>query len=210
MGGRRILVLAPHTDDGELGAGGTIAKWCEDGDEVFYAAFSTADESLPDGFPKGTLKAEVAAATNELGIPSTNLIIYNYEVRKLSYSRQAILEDMVKLRSDIKPDIVLCPCIEDVHQDHSTIANEALRAFKNNTMLSYELIWNNISFYARCFVKLTERHLDRKAASLQKYVSQAHRPYMSYDFVRSLAVSRGIQIGVPFAEAFEVQRWIQD
>ena len=41
---KKILVLAPHTDDGELGAGGTIAKFIESGSEVYYAAFSTAEE----------------------------------------------------------------------------------------------------------------------------------------------------------------------
>ncbi len=41
---QRILVLAPHTDDGEFGCGGSIAKFIEAGKEVFYAAFSTAEK----------------------------------------------------------------------------------------------------------------------------------------------------------------------
>lgn len=41
---KRALVLAPHTDDGELGAGGTLAKMIEAGVEVYYAAFSTAEQ----------------------------------------------------------------------------------------------------------------------------------------------------------------------
>ena len=46
---RRVLVLAPHTDDAELGCGGTIARLLRDGVDVFVAAFSTAEESLPPG-----------------------------------------------------------------------------------------------------------------------------------------------------------------
>jgi len=46
---RRVLVLAPHTDDAELGCGGTIARLLTDGADVFVAAFSTAEESLPPG-----------------------------------------------------------------------------------------------------------------------------------------------------------------
>lgn len=42
-------VLAPHTDDGELGCGTSIARFVEEGADVFYAAFSTADQSLPEG-----------------------------------------------------------------------------------------------------------------------------------------------------------------
>ena len=65
---KNILVLAPHTDDGELGAGGTINKLIENGANVYYAAFSTAEESVPDGWPKDILKTEVKKATQKLGI----------------------------------------------------------------------------------------------------------------------------------------------
>ena len=64
-----VLVLAPHTDDGEFGCGGTMARLIENGVKVTYAAFSTAAKSVPDGFPKDVLKHEVRAATGVLGIP---------------------------------------------------------------------------------------------------------------------------------------------
>ena len=63
-----ILVLAPHTDDGELGLGGTISKLIELGKKVTYVAFSTAQQSVPEGFPKDILKTEVKKATAQLGI----------------------------------------------------------------------------------------------------------------------------------------------
>mgnify|MGYP000456925223 CR=1 FL=1 len=59
---KNVFVLAPHTDDGELGAGGTIAKLIESGANVFYFAFSTAEESLAEGLPEGILKKEVMEA----------------------------------------------------------------------------------------------------------------------------------------------------
>ena len=55
---KNVYVLAPHTDDGELGAGGTIAKLIELGANIFYFAFSTAADSVPEGFPKDILKIE--------------------------------------------------------------------------------------------------------------------------------------------------------
>jgi len=209
MATNRVLVLAPHTDDGELGCGGTIAKWCDAGNDVFYVAFSTAEQSVPEGFPKDILKTEVRLATEVLGIKNENLIIMNYEVRKLNYSRQSILEDLVSIKRDVKPDTVFIPCMDDIHQDHSTVAHEALRAFKSTTMLSYELIWNNISFNTHSFVVLDEEHIIRKARALKQYASQGGRPYMSEEFVLAMATTRGVQIGVKYAEAFEVVRWIQ-
>ena len=66
---RRALVLAPHTDDGEFGCGGTMARLVEAGCEVRYVAFSIATRSLPEGFAPDTLAREVREATAELGIP---------------------------------------------------------------------------------------------------------------------------------------------
>lgn len=205
---KKILILAPHTDDGELGAGGTIAKMLLQGNEVYYAAFSTAEQSVREGFPKDILKTEVKNATKVLGIKEENLIIFNYEVRRLNYHRQEILEDLVKIRSSIAPDVIFMPSANDIHQDHITIAQEGLRVFKNKTILGYELIWNNLSFNTQCFVKLKKEHVSQKVEALKQYLSQEHREYMSEEFIFALAKARGVQIGCEYAESFEVVRMI--
>lgn len=203
-----VLVLAPHTDDGELGAGGFIAKLIELGATVTYVAFSTAEESVPDHLPRDILKTEVKAATAKLGIAEENLIIFNYQVRKLNYVRQEILEELIKIRNLSNYDLVLMPSLKDIHQDHSTIAQEGMRAFKNTTILGYELIWNNLSFDTTCFVKLSHSNIESKFLALQCYESQSGREYMGRDFIFSLAKTRGVQIGAAYAESFEVVRWV--
>lgn len=205
---KEVYVLAPHTDDGELGAGGTISKLVEAGANVYYFAFSTAEQSVPEGFPKNILKKEVIEATSKLGIKKENVIIYNYEVRKLNYVRQEILESLIKHRQDLKPDLVLMPSLNDIHQDHSTIAQEGLRAFKNTTILGYELIWNNLTFNTTSFIKLDKKHVQMKCDALKEYKSQGVRDYMSEEFIFSLAKTRGVQIGTQYAESFEVIRWV--
>jgi len=201
---KNALVLAPHTDDGELGAGGTITKLLENGTNITYVAFSTAEESVPDGLPKDILKTEVKEATKRLGIQ--NLIIYNYQVRKLNYKRQEILENLIELKKTNNFDLVLLPSLKDIHQDHSTIANEGVRAFKGITILGYELIWNNLSFDTQCFVKLEKSHIKNKVNALKAYKSQGFRDYLSEEFIFSLAKARGVQIGASYAESFEVIR----
>ncbi len=203
---KNVLVLAPHTDDGELGAGATISKLIEHGAKVTYVAFSTASNSIPEGFPKDILKKEVKKATLELGINPKDLIIYNYEVRKLNFHRQEILENLIELRKENNFDLVLTPSLQDIHQDHATIAQESLRAFKNITILGYELIWNNLSFDTKCFVRLEERHIKSKQEALKHYQSQGSRNYLSEDFTFSLAKVRGVQCGSVFAECFEIIR----
>jgi len=204
--GKRILILAPHTDDGELGCGGTIAKFIEIGSEVFYAAFSTADCSVLPEFPPDQLTLEVKEATRILGIPPQNLLVFNYEVRKLNYVRQEILEELIRLKPVIQPDIVFLPSSKDIHQDHLTIHQEGIRAFKQCSILGYELIWNNLSFSTSCFIEISKKHLELKIEALKAYKTQEGKDYMNPDFIHSLAVVRGVQIGVPFAEAFEAIR----
>lgn len=205
---KNVLVLAPHTDDGELGAGGTISLLLENNAMVYYVAFSTAKESVRDGLPSDILKTEVKNATRTLGIKEENLIIFDYQVRQLNFHRQEILEDLIMLRKRVSFDLVLVPSLNDIHQDHLTVAEEGLRAFKSTSVLGYELIWNNLTFNTTCFVKLEERHLLDKIRAMSKYESQTDRNYFSPEFVKSLAKTRGVQIGAPYAEAFEVIRWV--
>jgi LmbE family N-acetylglucosaminyl deacetylase len=205
---RKILVLAPHTDDGEIGCGGTIARFVEEGREVYYAAFSTARTSVRPGFPDNILEIEVKAATRVLGILPERLIIRDFPVRHFPKHRQEILQELIDLRQEIRPDLILVPSPHDIHQDHQVIAAEGLRAFKRHTVLGYEEPWNNIVFETRCFVPLEDRHMAKKVEALHCYQSQAHRSYLDSEFVWSLARARGTQIEGGYAEAFEVLRWV--
>jgi LmbE family N-acetylglucosaminyl deacetylase len=206
--GERVLILAPHTDDGEFGCGATIAKFIAAGAEAYYAAFSLAEESVPEGYPKNILETEVRAATKVLGIPEERLLLYRYRVRHFAYHRQEILEDLVRLSRELQPALVLMPTLHDLHQDHATIAVEGLRAFKKTSILGYEIPWNNLNFATQCFASLDEAHVAKKVEALNCYKSQKSRYYASEEFIRSLAVTRGTQVGQRYAEVFEVIRWI--
>ena len=120
--------------------------------------------------------------------------------------RQEILDILVRLNTQISPDLVFLPLPDDLHQDHSTVAAEGMRAFKGTTIYAYEIPWNNMVFRTSAFVSLSEAQLERKVCALSHYESQRDRPYMSEEFTRSQARTRGVQIGVTFAEAFDVVR----
>ena len=207
---RRVLVLAPHTDDGEFGCGGTIVRLIEGGVEVRYVAFSIATKSLPPGFPPDTLAREVREATTEIGIPPEGLTVHDFEVRTFPERRQDILELLIALWEEWPPDAVLQPSIGDIHQDHQVVAAEGLRAFKRTTVLGYEIPWNSLNFnyqaYVALDVVLLERHVERKVAALARYASQQHRNYANPDYIWNLARTRGINIGRELAEVFEVYR----
>lgn len=203
----RVLVLGAHTDD-EFGCSGTIVRLLEQGSEVFLAAFSICEESVPPGYPRDILGKEVMDATSTLGVSADHVLVHNYRVRHFPSFRQEILEDLVKLREKIRPNLVLLPSLEDVHQDHQVIAREGVRAFKFSSVLGYELPMNLITFRHACFVSLTEAHIRRKVEAMSRYRTQQFRAYAEEEFLRGLAKVRGVQAGTEFAEAFEVIRFI--
>jgi LmbE family N-acetylglucosaminyl deacetylase len=204
----RVLVLAPHTDDGEFGCGGALARFIEGGTEVYSVAFSTCEESVPAGFKKDALAEEVRDASRTLGIPPKNLFVRSYPVRRFPDHRQEILEELIKLRAEIRPDLVFLPCAQDLHQDHQVIAAEGLRAFKAATVLAYEAPWNNLTMNFGALIALEERHVQKKLAALACYKTQLHRFYADEDIVRSLLRSRGVLVNQKFAEAFQVVRLV--
>lgn len=211
---KKILLLSAHTDDVEMGCGGSVARFIEEGNDIYSVAFSIAEKSLPAGLPKDTLLYEAKASAEILGIKSQNLLIYKYPVREFPKFRQEILEDLVGLNKRIQPDLVLLPSRHDSHQDHHTIAMEGCRAFKSISVLSYEIVWNNVFFEATSFIFLKERHVKKKLDALKCYKSQVLRlkqlgkTPIDSRHVKALMEVRGSQIGADYAEAFNVVRWI--
>lgn len=145
---------------------------------------------------------------NHLGVAEGNTRVFDFPVRRFSYHRQELLEELVKLRKEIDPEMIFLPSENDLHQDHQVVHAEGLRAFKERNTWAYELPWNQIEFNAQAFVTLQRKNLDAKWRALQAYKSQLHlcRPYFSWSFVEGLARVRGVQVKAQYAEAFEVMR----
>jgi LmbE family N-acetylglucosaminyl deacetylase len=204
----RVMILAPHTDDGEFGCGGTIARLLEEGSEVFYTAFSVCEQSVPHGFKQDELERELMAATYTLGIPEKNVIVRRYPVRRFPDFRQDILQDILEVKKEVNPELIFMPCMEDIHQDHQVIAAEGVRAYKNHSIVCYEMPWNNLTISTSSFVVLEERHVQKKLAALSCYKTQTFRQYANEEFIRALARTRGAQIGQRYAEVFQLLRLV--
>jgi len=192
----KVLVLSPHTDDAELGCGGTMARLTSENADVTLFAFSYANREM--------LKEETREALGILGV--RNYQILDFKVRDFPRQRQEILQVLYEYDKDNNPDLVLVPSRVDLHQDHQVLTQEAMRAFKRCTILGYELSWNNIQFTTNYFVRLAKEDSDRKIAALKCYHSQKDKYYFDEDFLRGLLKVRGAQIQTEFAEAFEVIR----
>ena len=172
-----------------------------------WVTLSSCQDSVPNGLPRDILESEARLAAKILNLPKGNLSILDFVVREFSAERQKILQTFYDLNKSLKPDLVILPALQDLHQDHATVSIEGLRAFKNSSVLAYEIPWNNLNFQTTLFVSLEERHVNQKLKALASYESQSHRPYMNSEFLKSQLIFRGTQAGAKFAEAFEVLRW---
>lgn len=194
------MILSPHTDDAELGCGGSLIKW----DNLYVVVFSLCEESIPKEWDITSTQTEFVKSMKMLGC---DYELLHFPVRK--FDRQETLEYLYELNRKIKPDLVVCPSLNDIHQDHKVVAEEALRIFKCS-IIGYESPYNNMSFNPVYYEKLEKQHIDKKIELVNIYKSQIvkNQEYFSDEFIRGLAKVRGVQIKSQYAEAFECYRFV--
>ena len=189
-----VLLLAPHLDDIELGAGGMVAKLSDEGSYIVYMGFYTPPE----------LRNEFHESARILGIDEAHLL--DFERRTFPDHRQEILQILYDYNESHNVDLVLIPATTDIHQDHQTVTNEAIRAFRRSTILGYEVPGNNIELHQSCFVLLNEKQVKRKVESILCYKSQfkIRGPKFTEEYTRSRIINYGVNIHTKYAEIFEV------
>lgn len=204
--GTKVLLLSAHTDDCEFGMGATISRLVRTGAEVHWLTFCNAWQSLPkdQGFDKDTLVNEQLASAEALGVPKENVTIKDIPVRYFPENRQDILEELVKAKKAIQPDLVFCPSLQDTHQDHYTLAHEAQRAFKSEMLLGYIFPWNIQSELRHVFIEVNDADFEAKVASIECYKSQAGRHYARREKIYSLTSYGGLGASKDLAEPFEL------
>ena len=199
---RKIMAIAPHIDDVELGAGATIHHLGKS-NEVYYVGLS-----LPPHIDPNTFLEEFRESSRILGLDPKRIILRNFNPRNLFDARSEILQLFYDLNKEVKPDLVFIPNSQDMHQSHEVVFAEARRAFKFTTILGYELPWNSMDFSMDVFITITKEDVEAKVAAINAYRTQKSRLFFSNDIVGDLARVRGKQIGREYAECFELTRLI--
>lgn len=195
---RKLLVVCPHPDDGELGAGGTAARVAEQGCEVLMLMLSDRGES--------SWLAEAKDAAAELH-PDITVETLHLTPFHMDTERQSLMRSLEQYRTDFEPDCVMAPAAGDEHQDHMTALNECRRVFKGCTLLGYEIIRSNKRFRPKLFSKIYFPHLKKKGEAVMKYSTQKDKYYCFFSVIRGLAMVRGAECECEFAEAFDVE-WL--
>ena len=204
---KQVLVVSAHSDDGEIGCGGTVAWFLEKGVPVSYLYFVLPPKVDQQPSPK----EETDNALKMLGISDVRCVDLSQERylnTHLHEYRQEILTELVWTYRGVRPDLVFTLSTDDTHQDHAVISAETFRACKKSTILGYDFHWNTQESYLNCYIPLEQAHLDKKVAAIREHTSQQFRSFLSKEAVVALAKVRGAVIDKRYAEAFEVIRWV--
>lgn len=201
---RRVVVaIGAHTDDVELGAGATLARLKREGWSIVAVACSRAESSLPSHYPPDTLELEFRSSMAVLGASHTRVL--GLPVRRLDDHRQELLEELVRLRAEFDPELIISHSSNDTHQDHAVVSAEVVRAFRSRTILGFHSPWNERTTVSNSFVEVKPKDLEVKKAMLRCYRSQIElrRNYFDSDYVEVASKYAGFQSGADLAEAFE-------
>lgn len=215
---QRLTVIAPHPDDETLGAGGTIARFADEGVEVSVLIVSGHLPPLykPEAFE--LTRREAGEALKILGVSRVEFL----EVPATYVHQRPVAEINGAINQFVRatePEWVLLP-FPDRHIDHRTIFDASVVACRPvhpaapRVVLAYETLsethWNvggiEPAFIPDFYIDIS-KHLGRKQDALSAYASQVHEaPSRSIEACTALAKFRGSQNGCEHAEAFKVVR----
>lgn len=202
---RKALILSPHTDDAFIGAGGLIHKLANQGCDLIYHAFTTCDDTLVGTeFKKGEIAREDREAAKILGI--TNITHHDFNNKHLYEQRQEILDIIYSYRSENNLDLIIAPYEGDFHQDHHTLAIEALRASTRHqvTVLQYPVIGTSKDFNPNLFVPLDQNNVTAKINAISCYKTQfkLRNSWFNTSMFKANLQTNGVYINTEYAEAF--------
>jgi LmbE family N-acetylglucosaminyl deacetylase len=199
--GKRVLFLGAHPDDIELGCGALLHRVAKQTD-VLCVTLSD-NQKNPD---LQNVKNEHFESMAVLGVPEERIILGPFTTRVFHDSRQEILEYFLKLRREFSPDLIFVHSKQDVHQDHLTMTDEALRAFRGITVLGFDVVRSSYGFFPHFLVEVSEEDVKKKIEALSKYETYRDRYYFNSELTRSIMVRHGALAERPFAEGFDILR----
>ena len=199
--GKRILFLGAHPDDIELGCGALLHQIAHK-TEILCVTLSD-NQKNPD---LQNVKGEHLRSMKILGIPEEKVTFGPFQTRVFPDSRQDILEYFLKLRKEFNPDLIFTHSKQDVHQDHNTMTDEALRAFRGITVLGFDVVRSSYGFFPHFLVEVTEEDVTKKIEALAQYQTYQDRYYFNSELTRSIMVRHGALAERPFAEGFDILR----
>ncbi len=199
--GQRVCFIGAHPDDIEIGAGALIAQIASKTELVCV--------TLSDNQKNPALKnlvEEHYRSMDVLGVQREKVVLGQFETRRFPHARQEILEYLIDLNRQFRPDIVFVHTKADIHQDHGTVTEEALRAFRGTTVLGFDVIRSSYGFFPNFLVEVSAEDVEKKIAALSEYRTYDSRYYFNPEITRATLIRHGALAERPYAEGFDILR----
>src|SRR5512144_224828 len=194
-GPKRILALGAHSDDIEIGCGGTLLRLiAERRDlEITWVVFCST--------PERALEAQASAESFLEGVQRRQVLVKSHRDGFLPWAGAAVKEDFEQLKGIVSPDLILTHYREDRHQDHRTVSELTWNTWRNHLILEYEIPKYDGDFGSpNLFCALPASTLERKIALVQEHFpSQAGRRWLKADLFRAVVRLRGMECAAPEA-----------
>jgi LmbE family N-acetylglucosaminyl deacetylase len=201
--GRRILFVGAHPDDIELGCGALISHI---GNRAEIRCVTLSDnQKNPD---LKYIVEEHYRSMAVLGVPENKVELGKFITRNFPILRQEILEFLINIKKTFQPDIVFTHTTADIHQDHHTVMEETLRAFRGTTVLGFDVLRSSYGFFPNFLVGVTEQDVNKKLAALAEYKTYALKYYFDPDVTKATLIRNGALAERPYAEGFDILRII--
>ncbi|CAG0975522.1 N-acetyl-alpha-D-glucosaminyl L-malate deacetylase 1 [Anaerolineales bacterium] len=199
--GKRVLFLGAQPDDIEIGCGALIHHIVNQ-TEILCVTLSD-NQKNPD---LKNVKDEHLRSMKVLGVPDDKVVFGPFTTRVFPDARQEILEYFLDLRKTFQPDLIFVHSKQDVHQDHLTMTDEALRAYRGITVLGFDVVRSSYGFFPHFLVEVTEEDVQKKIEALSQYETYRDKYYFNSELTRSIMVRHGAVAEIPFAEGFDILR----
>ena len=202
----RVLCLGAHSDDIEIGCGGTILRLLAQrrNVEVKWVVFAAS--------PERRLEAEKSAKMFLKEAVKKEIVVRDFKESFFPYIGSEIKVCFEELKRTIRPDVVFTHFRDDLHQDHRLISELTWNTFRDHVILEYEIIkYDGGLGSPNTFVHLSEEVCAKKIQYLmENFQSQHSHQWFTEETFRAMLRLRGVESNAPtkFAEAFYARKLV--
>lgn len=200
-----VLCLGAHSDDIEIGCGGTLShlKMAYPRVKFHWVVFSASG-----------CRGQEAAKSAELFTAGCEkeLLLKEYQDGYLPYNGPDIKDFFENLKAQVSPHVIFTHWQSDAHQDHRLVSELTWNTFRNHFILEYEIPkYDGDIGRPNVFVPLTQPLPEQKVnCLLEVFESQRAKPWFNRELFMGLMRIRGMESNSPsgYAEAFHCRKLV--
>ena len=197
-GPQTILCLGAHSDDIEIGCGGTLLTLQEQRPEVkiVWVVFSAE--------PPRDREARRSALNFITRRSTLEIRVKQFRTSFFPYQGELIKEEFEALKQAYSPDLIFTHYRDDRHQDHRVLSDLAWNTFRDHLILEYEIPkYDGDIGTPNVFMPIADNIAERKVSRLMRHFqTQKNKHWFSPELFRSMMRIRGMECGSRYAEAF--------